>query len=202
MLRTPFEMLRRGEERAGLPPMSLAWSGPFDPAADHDWRLQQAGRISEREYWQRRAEEFAELSGRPVGVLELMGVLFDQSEEHLVRPQARQLIDHAKAAGISVAVLTNDLLAFHGSEWVSRLTVLRDLDLLIDGSVEGMLKPDPAIYRLAVDRLHVDVSEVLFVDDQPVNVLGAEAVGMRSIHMDVTDPNPAFRRARRILGLS
>jgi 2-haloacid dehalogenase len=41
-----------------------------------------------------------------------------------------------------------------------------------------MLKPDPAIYDLALDRFHVRPDEALFVDDRKINVEGAEAVGM------------------------
>ncbi|MGD9957681.1 MAG: HAD family phosphatase, partial [Candidatus Nanopelagicales bacterium] len=42
VLRTPFELLRGGEARVGLSEGSLAWTGPFDPDADADWRLMQA----------------------------------------------------------------------------------------------------------------------------------------------------------------
>ena len=177
VLRTPFELVRGGEKRAGLPPGSLAWSGPFDPDADPDWRLQQAGGISEREYWRRRIEEFASLTGRAVEFTSLMGLLYDAPESELVRVQAAELIRDAKASGLVVAVLTNDLLAFHGEEWVAGLQVLRRVDLVVDGSVEGALKPEPAAYQLMLDRLSLLPSDLLFVDDQPANVGGQSRWG-------------------------
>jgi putative hydrolase of the HAD superfamily len=39
-------------------------------------------------------------------------------------------------------------------------------------------KPDPEVYRRCASRLGVPTSEILFVDDSPANVTGAEAAGM------------------------
>jgi putative hydrolase of the HAD superfamily len=44
----------------------------------------------------------------------------------------------------------------------------------------GLAKPDPAIFRLAADRLHVAPDACLMIDDQPQHVRGAQAAGMRS----------------------
>ncbi|HSN07222.1 MAG TPA: HAD-IA family hydrolase, partial [Candidatus Angelobacter sp.] len=89
-------------------------------------------------------------------------------------------------------VLTNDMRAFHGDEWVSRMSVLRSMDVVVDGSVEHVLKPDPRIYRLVVDRLGVAAGDCLFVDDQPGNVAGAEAVGLAALWFDVTRPEASY----------
>ncbi|HEY5135960.1 MAG TPA: HAD-IA family hydrolase [Candidatus Nanopelagicales bacterium] len=192
VLRTPFELLRGGEIRAGLPQGSLRWTGPFDPSADADWRRMQRGDMSEREYWARKAEEFAALTGAEAGVRGLMDVLFAGAEDELVRPEARDIVALAKRAGLTVAVLTNDMRAFHGDEWVERMSILREIDLVVDGSVEHVLKPDPRIYRLAVERLGVDAEDCLFVDDQQGNVEGALAVGMSARWFDVTAPDASF----------
>jgi putative hydrolase of the HAD superfamily len=192
VLRTPFELLRGGEVRAGLPAGSLGWTGPFDPSADPDWQRMQRGDLTERDYWQRRADEFAALTGRDASFRGLMDVLFAGTEEELVRPEAHDAIAAAKRAGLAVAVLTNDMRAFHGDEWVARMTVLREMDEVVDGSVEHVLKPDPRIYRLAVARLGVDAEDCLFVDDQPGNIEGARAVGMAAVWFDVTDPGGSY----------
>jgi putative hydrolase of the HAD superfamily len=202
VLRTPFELLRGGEQRAGLSPGSLSWAGPFDPDTDPDWRLLQSGGISEREYWRRRTEEFASLTGCPAEFTALTGVLYDAPESDVVRPEADQLIRDAKDAGFVVAVLTNDLLAFHGAEWVAGLDVLRQVDLVVDGSVEGVLKPDAAAYQLVLDRLELEAIDLLFVDDQPANIRGAESLGIPSITFDVTDTAGTFRTVRELMGLS
>lgn len=201
VLKTPFELRREGERRAGLPPGSLAWTGPFDPAADPDWRDFQAGRMNEREYWQRRADEFSALTGQPARMPLLMAPLYAGDEDELVRPEARALIRDAKDAGIAVGALTNDLTAFHDAEWVGRMSVLREFDVLVDGRTEGVFKPDPAAYRIVLERLGVDASDTVFVDDQQVNLRGAEDVGLIPVHLDPVDPRPGWRQARNLLGL-
>jgi putative hydrolase of the HAD superfamily len=201
VLKTPFEVLRVGERRADLPPGTLAWSGPFAPQDDDLWRSQQSGAITERAYWQRRAEDYAALTGAQPSFQGLMDVLFAADEDELVRPQARALIHDAREAGYAVAVCTNDMRAFHGDAWVERMTVLRDIDVIVDGSVEQVLKPDPAIYQLVVERLGIDATECLFVDDQPINVAGARDVGMEALWFDVVDPDGSIAKVQSLLGL-
>lgn len=201
VLRTPFELLRSGERAVGLAPGTLDWTGPFDPAGDADWRLMQDGGITERDYWARKADHFAELTGRAASFQGLMEVLFAADEVELVRPEAIGLIRDARAAGLAIAVLTNDMRAFHGDEWVARMTVLSEIDVLVDGSVEHVLKPDPRIYHLALDRLGLGGADCLFVDDQAGNVEGALAVGMAAVWFDVTDPSRTYRVVRERLRL-
>ena len=63
VLLTPFELRHVGERDLGLAPGTFGWTGPFDPAADRDWRAFQDGEMNEREYWALRAAEFAALTG-------------------------------------------------------------------------------------------------------------------------------------------
>ena len=55
-------------------------------------------------------------------------------------------------------------------------------DQLIISAEEGITKPDPRVYRLAAERLGVEPSQAVFVDDFIENVEGARAVGMAAIH--------------------
>ncbi|RQP08275.1 MAG: HAD family phosphatase [Paracoccus sp. BP8] len=54
-------------------------------------------------------------------------------------------------------------------------------DILVSGQV-GVLKPDPAIFRLLMDRNGLRPGDCIFVDDSPANVEGARALGMDGIH--------------------
>ena len=63
------------------------------------------------------------------------------------------------------------------------------------------MKPHPEAYRLALDALGLPPARVLFVDDQPANVAGAEAVGIPAVPFDPTDVAASFRFVRRRLGL-
>ena len=70
-----------------------------------------------------------------------------------------------------MAILTNDLAAFHGPEWTERVTVLGEIDILVDGSVTHVLKPDPRAYQAALTALDdPDPATVVFVDDQRGNL--------------------------------
>ncbi|HEX9033224.1 MAG TPA: HAD-IA family hydrolase [Streptosporangiaceae bacterium] len=203
ILLTPFELASRAERRLGLPAGGLRLTGPFDPAGDPSWQDVLTGRLGERQYWADRAADFAALTGRPGGVRELIGAIYrDESEAVMVRPGASALMADARASGIPVGILTNDLGAFHSQEWIDSLSVIRLADVLVDGSQAGILKPDPRIYLMMTDKLGVEPADAVFLDDQPVNLAGAAAVGLTAIPVDVTAPEKAFARARELLGLA
>ncbi len=50
-----------------------------------------------------------------------------------------------------------------------------------------MVKPDPAIYRLLLDKLGTQPEETLFLDDQPVNTEAARALGLRAIEFSTVE---------------
>jgi 2-haloacid dehalogenase/putative hydrolase of the HAD superfamily len=47
---------------------------------------------------------------------------------------------------------------------------------------EGLVKPDPAIFRLACDRFALEPHAVLFVDDSPANIRAAAELGF-DVHL-------------------
>lgn len=54
-------------------------------------------------------------------------------------------------------------------------------DIVVSGD-ERVIKPDPAIYRLLLDRNGLEASSCLFIDDSLKNVEGAKAAGMKAHH--------------------
>lgn len=54
-------------------------------------------------------------------------------------------------------------------------------DVVISGDV-GIVKPEPAIYELAIARFRLDPSQTLFIDDSAANVEAAEAAGFAGHH--------------------
>lgn len=201
MLLTPFELRHVGERDLKLEPGTLAWTGPFAPELDADWRAFQAGEINEREYWAQRAAEFADLTGEEPTMVALCSHLFSGSEEELIRPEARRLLDDTKAAGKPVGLLTNDLTSFHDQTWLDRMSIIAEFEVLVDGRTEGVYKPDVRAYEIIIERMGIDPATAIFVDDQPVNLAGAEVAGLTPVRLDPTDPAPGFRLARSLLGL-
>lgn len=45
----------------------------------------------------------------------------------------------------------------------------------------GLRKPDPKIFQKVLDLHHLQASEVLFIDDMPKNIAGAQSVGLQTI---------------------
>lgn len=45
----------------------------------------------------------------------------------------------------------------------------------------GLLKPDPAIYQALLTAYNLDPKECIFIDDQPCNIAGAQACGIKAI---------------------
>ena len=71
--------------------------------------------------------------------------------------------------------------------------VLDEVDVLVDGSVEGYLKPHPRLYELMAERLGVAFDDMVFVDDQMTNVRGAEALGIPTVPFDPRHPGHGVR---------
>jgi putative hydrolase of the HAD superfamily len=59
--------------------------------------------------------------------------------------------------------------------WIHRF------DVLIWSYKERMAKPDPAIYRLLLDRLGCNPEEVLFLDDKQANIDAAHSLGINAL---------------------
>ena len=66
--------------------------------------------------------------------------------------------------------------------------------MIVESAVEGLRKPDPRIYALALARLNVLASETVFLDDLGMNLKPAREMGMATIK--VVDPDDRARRAR------
>ena len=56
-----------------------------------------------------------------------------------------------------------------------------EFDSVVVSADIGMIKPQPGIYKRALQDLGVEAEEAVFIDDAGVNVDGAKAVGMQAI---------------------
>lgn len=60
--------------------------------------------------------------------------------------------------------------------------------VLIDSHLVGVAKPDPGIFRLALDELRVSPERTLYIGDTAIfDVLGAHAAGLDVAHIDPYD---------------
>ena len=89
------------------------------------------------------------------------------------------LVEDLAAKGVPLFGITNFSHEFWPAFREAESSMFRHFrDVLVSGEVQ-MVKPDPAIYRLAMDRFGLAAEHVLFIDDRADNVAGAEAAGMR-----------------------
>ena len=70
-------------------------------------------------------------------------------------------------------------------------------DVIIISSEVGLMKPDPEMYHLTLERLRILPQEAIFIDDKENNVIGAQAVGMVGIQFK--DSTQTIREIDRIL---
>jgi 2-haloacid dehalogenase len=127
------------------------------------------------------AETSAELAARHPAHADLIrawGPRFNESVSGRIEGMT-QLVEALAAAGVPLFAITNFSHEFWPAFEAAEADMFRHFrDILVSGEVR-LVKPDPAIYRLALERFGVTPESALFIDDRQENVAGAEAVGMQ-----------------------
>jgi putative hydrolase of the HAD superfamily len=60
-----------------------------------------------------------------------------------------------------------------------------DVECVIDSGAVGVMKPDPRIFRLALDAMGITAADAWYVGDMPgIDVIGARAAGLHPVLMD------------------
>ena len=94
---------------------------------------------------------------------------------------ALETVAGLRRRGVRLALVTNGSAADQRAK-IGRHAVDRRFDaVLVEGEV-GFGKPDPRIFRLALERLDVTAGEAWMVgDDLPWDIAGAQAVGIHGV---------------------
>lgn len=88
-----------------------------------------------------------------------------------------------RRSGLELAVLSNMPLEL-SRRLVANCQWLSVFDMFTFSCDARAVKPEAAIYRTCLGKLHTPAHEVLFLDDRMENVEGAIAAGMRSVVFD------------------
>lgn len=91
------------------------------------------------------------------------------------------LLDELAARGRRLHALTN----FSRETWPiarARFEFLGRFEHVVVSGEVGMVKPDPRIYRLAIERCRLAPARTVFVDDMPANVDAARGEGLHAVH--------------------
>ena len=94
-------------------------------------------------------------------------------------PETRHLMSELRAQGFKICLLSN---------------ITPDLEDIVPTEIEkdkrflsyelGLIKPDPEIYKVVLQKLKAQPQETLFIDDLPPNIKAAKALGMNGIVFD------------------
>lgn len=100
-------------------------------------------------------------------------------------PGIASCVSGAKARGLKLAVASSST-----SEWVTgnlrRYSLLDQFDAICTRDDVAAVKPDPALYLLALERLGVEASDAIAFEDSPHGILAAKRAGIFCIAV----PNP------------
>ena len=109
----------------------------------------------------------------------------------------------ARAAGLPVVALTNDMTDFHGQEWVDAQDWLKHFDTVVDASSTGDAQAGPGGLR-ARGRRRRRAGRGDRLPRRPAGQRrpAARAVGLQAVEVQYDDRPAAVAEARRRLGLA
>lgn len=85
-------------------------------------------------------------------------------------------------AGVNALYFLSNMPAPYARELEQRHAFLRHFDGGIFSGDELCSKPDPRIYQLLQSRYHLAPESTVFIDDLPVNIEAARALGWKGVH--------------------
>ena len=94
-------------------------------------------------------------------------------------------LESLRGRGVRTAFVSN--CAENTRPLLDRLGLTELVDELVLSCEVRAVKPDPAIFDVALERLGARPGEALFVDDQPAFCAAAEASGIRAVRIDRFD---------------
>ena len=110
-------------------------------------------------------------------------------------PQTAALIRDLKRAGYRLYVLSNMSREF--IDFLRRTEIYGCFDGEVVSCEEGVVKPEPRIYEILLDRFGLDPAETLFIDDRRSNLEAAAAFGIATFHF--REPESSCTQLREML---
>lgn len=96
---------------------------------------------------------------------------------------APEAVAGARALGLRTACVSNS--DGRAEEHLVRTGTREGLEFVVDSHLEGVEKPDPAIFRIALERMGVTPERAVYVGDlRSVDEAGARAAGMHFVLLD------------------
>lgn len=112
-----------------------------------------------------------------------------------------ELLAELRATGVPLYALTNWSAETFGIAR-ERFEFLAWFDGVLVSGEERMIKPDPAIFRLLLDRFGLDPQATFYVDDSPANVAAASELGFDAVRFTGPEQLRGDLEARGLLARS
>jgi putative hydrolase of the HAD superfamily len=184
VLTTPLqEVFLAYQEESGvsLEDLGTAMGRAAEEHGDHPLFMLERGEISEVEFRariDRHLEDGFDLT-------RLRALYFDRLE-----PNGAMIdfVRELRGRGVRAALLTNNVREWEPL-WRAKLPEVDELfELVVDSAFVGLRKPDPAIFRLTLERLGgVAPERCVFLDDLDVNCAAARELGMAAVRFETAE---------------
>jgi putative hydrolase of the HAD superfamily len=110
-----------------------------------------------------------------------------EAESKVLTPGWFELAARLRATGkYRMATLNNESRELNEYR-LEKFDLRKYFDFFICSGYVGMMKPEPGIYRLALDTAQSVPEETLFVDDKQMNIDAAAEFGMQGIRFTTMD---------------
>ena len=196
---SPFEAFNRYEQDHDLPLDFIRTINATNPESNA-WARFESSEIGVDDFDREFARE-AERAGHHIPGRRVIELLSGE-----LRPRMVSVLEHCKRH-FQVACITNNVksgqgpaMARDGSRASEVRSVMDLFDVVVESSIEGIRKPNPAIYQLTCERLGVAAEHAVFLDDLGVNLKPARTLGMTTIK--VVDEDSAINELADVTGLT
>jgi len=98
-----------------------------------------------------------------------------------LRPDTLELMRDVRSRGMCIGIMSNMGSGFYREFFVPRFDAYREMvDVEVISGIERTCKPERRIYDITRERMGVEASRLLFLDDSMSNVLAARLYGWQS----------------------
>ena len=201
---SPFEAFNRLEAERGLPRDFVRRVNAANPD-DNAWAKFERAEIDAAAFDALFAAEARALGHELEGEAVLAVIA------GAVRPDMVAALDTLKARGLRIGCITNNVpggkMGIKGagmarSEQAANAVaaIMARFEHVIESSKAGVRKPDPRIYLMMCEKLGVEPSECVYLDDLGINCKPAAMLGMHAIK--VTSGEQALADLSAVLGMA
>lgn len=138
-----------------------------------------------RQFWRQVYTIMFEAMAVPIddGIFQRLEREFTSLSTYRLFEDVLPALDRLQSLGIGLGLVSNF------EEWLERLLealdVIRYFDVRVISGSEGLEKPDPRIFQVALARTGVEAAEAVYVGDSPrFDIDPAESIGMVGVLID------------------